>query len=60
MPVDCEPLSALAPDHAPDAEQDVALSATHFSVELVPLAMVLEAAAMLTAGASDFTDTVTD
>lgn len=60
MPVDCEPPSDLLPDHPPDAEQDVALTAVHFSVELVPFAMVLGLAAMLTVGAGDFTDTVTD
>jgi hypothetical protein len=60
MPVDCEPLSALLPDHAPEAEQDVAFTAFHVSVELVPFAMVLGVAAMLTLGASDFTETVTD
>jgi hypothetical protein len=60
MPVDCEPLNALLPDHPPEAEQDVAFVAIHFSVELVPFAMVLGVAAMLTVGAGDFTDTVTD
>jgi hypothetical protein len=60
MPVDCVPLTALFPDHAFEATQEVAFSAVHFSVELVELAMVLGVAAMLTVGAGEFTDTVTD
>jgi hypothetical protein len=58
--VDCEPLTGLLPDQAPEAEHDVALSAFHLSVELVPLATVLGVALMLTVGAVDFTDTVAD
>jgi hypothetical protein len=58
--VDCEPLAALAPDQAPEAEQDVVFAALHLSVELVPLETVLGVALMLTVGAIDFTDTVTD
>ena len=46
------------PDHAPEAEHDVALLAFHRRVELVPSAMVLGTAVMLTAGAADFTETV--
>ena len=59
-PVDCEPLTGLLPDQAPEAEHEVALAALHFSVELVPLAIVLGAALMLTTGAVDFIDTVAD
>ena len=59
-PVDCEPLAGLLPDQAPEAEHAVALSALHLSVELVPLAMVLGVALMLTAGAADFTESVVD
>jgi hypothetical protein len=55
-----EPLSGLLPDQAPEAEHEVALAAIHRSVELVPLAMVLGEAVMLTVGAVDFTDTVAD
>ena len=58
--MDCAPLIALLPDQAPEAEHEVALAAVHFSVELVPLAMVLGAALMLTLGGVEFTVTVTD
>ena len=57
-PVDCDPVSAFAPDQAPDAVQDVALEELHVSVELVPLAMVLGATEMLTEGGIALTDTV--
>jgi hypothetical protein len=58
--VDCEPFTAFVPDQAPEAEHDVALSALHLSVELVPWAMVLGVALMLTAGAACFTESVVD
>lgn len=58
--MDCVPLIGLAPDQAPEAEHEVAFAATHCSVELVPLAMVLGEALMLTVGAVDFTETVAD
>jgi hypothetical protein len=60
MPVDSEPLTTLLPAHAPEAEQDLAFIAFHFSVELVPFAMVLGVAARVMLGASGLTDTVTD
>jgi hypothetical protein len=60
MPVVCEPLTGLLPDQAPEAEHDVTLAAFQLSIELVPLAMVLGAALMLTVGAVDFTETVAD
>ncbi len=60
MPVDSEPLTGSLPDQAPEAEHEVALLALHFSVELVPLVMVLGFALMLTVGAFDFTDRVVD
>lgn len=47
-PVDCEPLTALLPDQAPDAVQEVALFETHVNVELLPLATVLGLAPILT------------
>jgi hypothetical protein len=47
-PVDCEPLTALLPDHAPEALQEVALADDHVKVELPPLATVLGLAPMLT------------
>ncbi len=58
--MDCEPLVGLPPDQAPEAAQDVAFAADHFSVELVPVAMVLGAAVMVTTGAGDFTETIAD
>ncbi len=58
--MDCDPLSDLLPDQAPEAEQEVAFVAFHFSVELVPVAMVLGAALMLTLGGVEFTVTVAD
>ena len=57
-PVDCEPLTALLPLHAPDAMQDVAFVADQVSVELVPLATELGAALIETVGAGEFTVTV--
>ena len=59
-PVDCDPVSAFAPDQPPEAEQDVALDDVQLSVELVPLAMVLGATAILTDGGVALTDTVAD
>ena len=47
-PVDCEPLIALVPDHAPEAVQEVALVADQVRVELAPLATVLGLALILT------------
>ena len=59
-PVDCEPLSALLPLHAPDAVQVVAFVADQVSVELVPLASELGAALSKTVGAGELTETVAD
>jgi hypothetical protein len=59
-PVDCEPLIALAPDHAPDAVQEVALVADQFKVELLPLLIALGPALRVTVGASALTVTVAD
>ena len=59
-PVDCEPLSALLPLHAPDAVQEVAFAAVQLSVELVPLVTELGAALIETVGASELTETVAD
>jgi hypothetical protein len=47
-PVDCEPLTALLPDHAPEALHEVALAETQVKVELLPFATVLGLALMLT------------
>jgi hypothetical protein len=60
-PVDCEPpFGDGAPDQAPEAVQEVALVADQLSVELLPLATVLGAAARATVGAGVVTDTVAD
>jgi hypothetical protein len=59
-PVDCEPLVDLLPDQPPEALHEVEFEACQLSVELVPLATVLGAAVMLTAGDADFTETVAD
>jgi hypothetical protein len=48
--VDCEPDTALAPDHAPEAVQAVALVADQLRVALLPLATVLGLADKLTLG----------
>ena len=60
-PVDCEPpVAALAPDHAPDVTQDVALVADQVNMELLPLATVLGPADRVTVGAGVVTETVAD
>ena len=56
----CDPLTALAPDHDPEAVQAVALVADQVSVELLPLATVLGFAARLMVGTGCVTDTVAD
>jgi hypothetical protein len=59
-PVDDNPLVGLAPDHAPEAVQEVALAACQVSVELAPVATVLGFALKATIGAGDATDMVAD
>ena len=59
-PVDCEPLTALAPAQAPDAVQAVALVAAQLNVALLPLATVLGLAVSVTVGTEALTDTVAD
>jgi hypothetical protein len=56
-PVDCEPLTGLLPDHAPEAEHEVALLADQFNVALPPLAIALGPTLRMTLGAGDFTVT---
>ena len=51
VPVDCEPLMALAPDQAPAAVQAVAFVADQLKAELLPLTMELGLTARLTVGA---------
>ena len=58
--MDCEPLTALLPDQAPEAVQEVALVLDHVKVELAPLAMVLGLALKVTVGAGVVTVTVAD
>jgi hypothetical protein len=59
--VDCEPLVALAPVQAPEAEHEVALLDDHVKVEAEPLAIVLGLALKLTVAVGDVaTVTVAD
>ncbi len=58
--MDCEPLIALLPDQAPDAEHEVAFAADQVRVELLPLVTEVGLALRLTVGAGDFTETVAD
>lgn len=59
-PLDCEPLGLTLPDHAPDAEQRVALRLDQVSTELPPEATVLGLALSLISGAALVTVTVAD
>ena len=58
--MDCEPLTDLLPDQAPEAVQDVALVADQVRVALLPLITELGLALRLMVGAGDFTETVAD
>jgi hypothetical protein len=59
-PVGCEPATAFAPDHPPEAVHEVAFEADHVNVEPLPLATVLGLAVRVTIGAGAETATVTD
>jgi hypothetical protein len=59
-PVDCVPVTALAPAHAPEATQEVAFAADHDNVALLPLFMALGPTLSVTVGADAFTETVAD
>lgn len=59
-PVDWEPLTALLPDHAPEAVQAVALVADQVSVEALPLTSELGLAVRVTVGAGVDTATLAD
>lgn len=59
-PVDCVPLTALVPDQAPEATQEVAFVADHVSVALPPLFTALGPTLSVTAGAAALTETVAD
>jgi hypothetical protein len=58
--VDCEPLTGLAPDQAPDAVQAVALVADQVRAALPPLATVLGLVARVMVGTGCVTETVAD
>jgi hypothetical protein len=58
--VDCEPLTGLLPDHAPEAAHEVALVADQVKVALLPVITELGLAPRLIVGAGAFTDTVAD
>jgi hypothetical protein len=58
--VDCDPASALAPVHAPDPVQAVALADDQFRVELLPLATEAGLAVRFKVGAGAVTATVAD
>jgi hypothetical protein len=60
VPVEDEPLTALVPDHPPEAAQAVAFVATQVSVDAAPCFTVLGVAEKLTVGAGALTDTVAD
>ncbi len=59
-PVDCEPLTALLPDHAPEAVQEVAFVETHVNADPSPLVTELGFALKPTVGAGALTETVAD
>ena len=59
-PDDCEPLMALAPDHPPEAEHEVAFFVVQASVVEAPELMVLGFAVSVTVGAEAETVTVVD
>ena len=58
--MDCEPLTLLAPDQAPEAVQEVALVDDHVSVALAPLVIALGPTLKLTVGSGALTETVAD
>jgi hypothetical protein len=59
-PVDWVPLTAFAPDQAPEATHEEALVADHVSVALLPLLMALGPTLSVTVGAEALTVTVAD
>ena len=59
-PLDVDPLRALLPDQAPEAEQEVALADDQAIVDALPLAIELGVALILTVGAGELTVTVAD
>jgi hypothetical protein len=59
-PVDCVPVTAFAPDHAPEATHEVAFVDDHVSVALLPLFKALGPTLNVTVGAAALTETVAD
>lgn len=59
-PVDWEPLTALAPDQAPEALHEVALVDDHTTDAALPLMIELGLTLKLTVGAGALTETVAD
>ena len=59
-PVDCEPVTAFAPDQAPEAVQLAAFVADQFRVALLPLVMALGPTLKVTVGVGDLIETVAD
>jgi hypothetical protein len=55
-----EPLTAFAPDQAPEATQEAALAEDQFNLAVAPLATVLGLAVRLNVGGRLVTDTVAD
>jgi hypothetical protein len=60
VPVLCDPLTALPPDQAPEAVQEVALVDDQLNTEALPRATVLGLAVRVTVGAGAVTETVAD
>ena len=59
-PVDCVPVTAFAPDQAPEATHEVAFVADQVRVALLPLLIALGPALSMTVGAAALTETVAD
>ena len=59
-PVDCVPVTALAPDQAPEATHEVAFVDDHVSIALLPLVIALGPTLSVTVGAAALTETVAD
>ena len=59
-PVDCVPVTAFAPDQAPEATHDVAFVADQVSVALLPLFKALGPTLKATMGADALTVTIAD
>ena len=58
--MDCDPLTGLAPDHAPEAVQAVAFVADQFRVALPPLVIALGPTLKVTVGVGDLMETLAD